>query len=93
MRRETGGGGGNGDWQKQQEEPLEPRGRARCLHEYRLTLFLPSYYYYYYHPQPTRLLLSHKAWLDGAGPMNLASQSGETGCSQLLFANFNQDNT
>uniref|UniRef100_A0A674DVK4 WD repeat domain, phosphoinositide interacting 2 n=1 Tax=Salmo trutta TaxID=8032 RepID=A0A674DVK4_SALTR len=25
--------------------------------------------------------------------MNLASQSGETGCSQLLFANFNQDNT
>ncbi|XP_016361514.1 WD repeat domain phosphoinositide-interacting protein 2 isoform X1 [Sinocyclocheilus anshuiensis] len=25
--------------------------------------------------------------------MNLASQSGEAGCSQLLFANFNQDNT
>uniref|UniRef100_A0A8C9TN49 WD repeat domain, phosphoinositide interacting 2 n=2 Tax=Scleropages formosus TaxID=113540 RepID=A0A8C9TN49_SCLFO len=25
--------------------------------------------------------------------MNLASQSGEAGCNQLLFANFNQDNT
>ncbi|KAG9349804.1 hypothetical protein JZ751_026157 [Albula glossodonta] len=25
--------------------------------------------------------------------MNLASQSGEAGCCQLLFANFNQDNT
>ncbi|EAW89231.1 hCG1820361 [Homo sapiens] len=25
--------------------------------------------------------------------MNLASQSGEAGAGQLLFANFNQDNT
>lgn len=31
--------------------------------------------------------------VDGAEPMNLASQSGEAGGSQLLFANFNQDNT
>lgn len=27
------------------------------------------------------------------GAMNLASQSGEAGSGQLLFANFNQDNT
>lgn len=31
--------------------------------------------------------------LDGARLMNLASQSGDAGDSQLLFANFNQDNT
>lgn len=32
-------------------------------------------------------------YADGAEPMNLASQSGDAGGSQLLFANFNQDNT
>ncbi|KAF3846719.1 hypothetical protein F7725_003797, partial [Dissostichus mawsoni] len=32
-------------------------------------------------------------YVDGAEPMNLASQSGDAGGSQLLFANFNQDNT
>ncbi|CAL8304769.1 unnamed protein product [Merluccius merluccius] len=31
--------------------------------------------------------------IDGARLMNLASQSGDAGGSQLLFANFNQDNT
>lgn len=31
--------------------------------------------------------------VDAAELMNLASQSGDAGGSQLLFANFNQDNT
>lgn len=45
--------------------------------------------------KPARLLLFLPGPLrvDGAEPMNLASQSGDAGGSQLLFANFNQDNT
>lgn len=44
-------------------------------------------------PRPTAATSTEALYIDGAEPMNLASQSGDAGGSQLLFANFNQDNT
>lgn len=44
-------------------------------------------------PSPTAAISARALYVDGAEPMNLASQSGDAGGSQLLFANFNQDNT
>lgn len=38
-------------------------------------------------------ILPETLYVDGVEPMNLASLSGDAGGSQLLFANFNQDNT
>lgn len=44
-------------------------------------------------PSPTAAISARALYVDGAELMNLASQSGDAGGSQLLFANFNQDNT
>ncbi|RXM33724.1 WD repeat domain phosphoinositide-interacting protein 2 [Acipenser ruthenus] len=46
------------------------------------------------YPNPiTAEILAGALFVNVVEPMNLASQSGEGGSSQLLFANFNQDNT
>lgn len=42
---------------------------------------------------PPAAISKGAVYIDGGEPMNLASQSGDAGGSQLLFANFNQDNT
>lgn len=44
-------------------------------------------------PGLTAAISAGALFVHGAEPMNLASQSGDAGGSQLLFANFNQDNT
>lgn len=44
-------------------------------------------------PGRTAAISAGALFVHGAEPMNLASQSGDAGGSQLLFANFNQDNT
>lgn len=49
--------------------------------------------YHSSNPSPTAAISAGALYVDGAEPMNLASQSGDAGGSQLLFANFNQDNT
>lgn len=49
--------------------------------------------YYSCISSPAAALSTEALHVDGAEPMNLASQSGDAGGSQLLFANFNQDNT
>ncbi|MGH0129277.1 UNVERIFIED_CONTAM: hypothetical protein FKN15_038660 [Acipenser sinensis] len=41
----------------------------------------------------TAEIFADASFVNVVEPMNLASQSGEAGSSQLLFANFNQDNT
>lgn len=46
-----------------------------------------------YLPQPNCCCFYRSLYIDGVELMNLASQSGDAGGSQLLFANFNQDNT
>lgn len=44
-------------------------------------------------PSRTAAISARALFVHGADLMNLASQSGDAGGSQLLFANFNQDNT
>lgn len=44
-------------------------------------------------PSLTAAISARALFVHGAELMNLASQSGDAGGSQLLFANFNQDNT
>lgn len=44
-------------------------------------------------PSLTAAISARALFVHGADLMNLASQSGDAGESQLLFANFNQDNT
>lgn len=44
-------------------------------------------------PSLTAANSARALFVHGADLMNLASQSGDAGGSQLLFANFNQDNT